>query len=34
MTDQNKDALTIHNLTLDYGERRVVYDANLALKPQ
>ena len=32
MTDQNKDALTIRNLTLDYGASRAVYDVNLTLE--
>ena len=32
MTDQNKDALTIRNLTLDYGASRAVHDVNLSLE--
>ena len=33
MNQQNKDTLTIRDLTLDYGASRAVYDVNLELKP-
>ena len=33
MNQQNKDALTIRDLTLDYGASRAVYDVNFVLKP-
>lgn len=34
MTEQATEALMIRDLTLDYGDNRVVHDVNLALRPQ